>query len=295
MAVLDSQARSATATAGTDAEVAFLASPVVWGTLERCPRFALNLVREVSLRIREFNQSYTNEVVQAERLALVGRFARSIVHDFKNPLNIIGISADMAAMETATPELRVTARNRIRRQVDRLSNMVGELLEFTRGKAGAVVLASLDYADFLRATLEEIRHEVQPRGITLVLENEPPTVRVSLDPRRLSHVFHNLINNACDALPQGGTITLRFRVDDREVVTEIQDSGKGIAPEVASRLFEAFATYGKPSGTGLGLSICRRIIEDHHGHIAARNAPGGGAVFAFTLPRPAPPGSDLKC
>jgi len=70
------------------------------------------------------------------------------------------------------------------------------------------------------------------------------------------------------------------------LVTEIEDTGPGIAPDVVTHLFQPFATHGKENGTGLGLSICKRIIEDHHGWIAARNEPGRGAVFSFALPLP---------
>jgi signal transduction histidine kinase len=110
---------------------------------------------------------------------------------------------------------------------------------------------------------------------------------VLLDPGRLTHVFYNLVHNAVDAMPDGGAVTLRFKQDAKGVTTEIQDTGKGIAPEIAGRLFEAFATYGKAQGTGLGLSICKKIIEDHRGTIEARSVPepGQGAIFAFTLPR----------
>src|SRR5207244_5155342 len=101
---------------------------------------------------------------------------------------------------------------------------------------------------------------------------------------RLLHVFFNLINNAIDVMPDGGKITLRFRCTDNEVLTEVEDSGPGIAPEIASRLFEPFATHGKAHGTGLGLSICKRIVEDHKGQIRARSEPQRGAVFSFTLP-----------
>ena len=89
-----------------------------------------------------------------------------------------------------------------------------------------------------------------------------------------------------DAMPEGGKIMLRILPQPREVVTEIEDTGIGIAPEIAEQLFEAFATHGKAHGTGLGLSICKRIIEDHHGWIAARNESGRGAVFSFGLPLP---------
>jgi signal transduction histidine kinase len=136
----------------------------------------------------------------------------------------------------------------------------------------------------VRQVLEELRPEAEVKGARIDLANEPPPVRLLLDPVRLSHVFHNIINNACDAMPDGGKITLRFRQEPDVLVTEIADSGPGIAPEIAARLFEAFATYGKSRGTGLGLSISKRIIQDHGGRISAANRPEGGALFSFTLP-----------
>jgi len=117
MAVLDSQPRSATATAETDVELHFILREDLLELLKRSPGLAVSLMRDFSQRMREFNQQYTKELVQSERLNLVGKFARSIVHDFKNPLNIIGISAEMAAMDNATLELRQSARDRIRKQV----------------------------------------------------------------------------------------------------------------------------------------------------------------------------------
>jgi signal transduction histidine kinase len=116
-------------------------------------------------------------------------------------------------------------------------------------------------------------------------ENEPPQILLALDATRLQHVFYNLVHNAIDVMPGGGRIMLRFNVNDADVITEIEDTGPGIAPEIAERLFDPFATHGKEHGTGLGLSICKRIIEDHQGRIHARSEPGRGAVFSFTLPR----------
>jgi len=116
------------------------------------------------------------------------------------------------------------------------------------------------------------------------MENEPPPGPVRFDPRRLSRVFFNLVRNATDAMPEGGLILLRFESRPAEIVTELEDTGPGIAPEVADKLFQPFATHGKEHGTGLGLSICKKIIEDHGGRIAARSEPGRGAIFTFTLP-----------
>lgn len=284
MAVLDNEPRSATASAEEDTTVYFVPRADLLQILEHSPRLAISFFRDISRRLREFNRQYIREVIQSERLALVGRFARSIVHDLKNPLNIIGIAAELAGMDTATPDSRQGAKNRIRKQVERISNMVNEILEFTRGSQTSFVMALTEYPTFVQQMVEEIRPEVELKSVSLEVENEPPAIKIALNPARLSRVFYNLMHNACDAMSDGGKIKLRFFADKEMVTTEIEDTGKGIAPEVIDRLFEAFATYGKAHGTGLGLSICKRIIEDHHGQISARNQPGGGAIFVFTLP-----------
>jgi signal transduction histidine kinase len=285
MAVLDDQMRSATAVAETEVEVHFIPREDLLEALSGTPELAVRLVKEFSLRMRDFNAQYTKGVLQAERLTLVGRFARTIVHDFKNPLNVIGISADMAAMESASIEARQMARDRIRRQVDRMSNMISELLEFTRGGSAAVVMGRLNYGDFVQHWVTEVGPEIAAKRVSIRVENDLPGVRLLLDPVRMGHVLHNLINNACDAMPEGGTIAIRLIDRANEVLTEIEDSGPGIAPEIAPRLFEAFATYGKSRGTGLGLSICRRILEDHGGGISAGSGQGGGALFTLSLPK----------
>lgn len=284
MAVLDNDPRSATAMAETAVVVYFIQRDDLLHLLERIPRLSACLVREISRRLRDFNRQYIAEVLQAERLSLVGRFARSIVHDLKNPLNIIGIAAELMGTEKSSFESRVTARNRIRKQVERITNMVNELLEFTRPSQTTFVLNRTDYATFVNQIIDEIRPEVTLKSVTLEFENPPPSLRVDMNPPRLTRVFHNLIHNAVDAMGDGGKITLRFKTTEREILTEIEDCGSGIAAEIMDKLFEAFATYGKIHGTGLGLSICKRIVEDHHGRISARNEPGRGAVFAFTLP-----------
>ncbi len=158
-------------------------------------------------------------------------------------------------------------------------------MEFTQGTRSSVVLSSTNYAHFLKRLLEELRPEVALRCSTIELEGEAPEIDLPLDPRRLRRVFFNIVSNSTDAMPSGGKIFIRFRVSPKEVVTEIQDSGSGIAPEIAGQLFEAFATHGKAHGTGLGLSISKKIVEDHRGWIKARNDAGKGAVFSFGLPR----------
>jgi signal transduction histidine kinase len=257
----------------------------MWTALEQSPPLLLAMMREFSERMRQIDRRFLDEVLQAERLALVGRFAQSIVHDFKNPLNMIGFAADVAAGDDASPEMRSEAKEIIRKQVDRLAGMINELLEFTRGASSTITRQPVDYRAFIQEALREIGPEAQGRQVTVACENDPPSVELPLDQTRLLHVLYNLINNAIDFMPNGGKVTLRFNHDDLEVTTEIEDTGPGISPEIASRLFEPFATHGKSHGTGLGLSICKRIIEDHRGRILARSEPGRGAVFSFSLPR----------
>ena len=285
MAVIEDKPRSACAVAKADASVYFIPRAEMLALVERSPALALALLREISRRLREFDRQYLREVVQSERLAIVGRFARSIVHDLKNPLNIIGLTAELAGMERATPELRQQAGVRIRKQVERISDMISEILDFTQGSQSDFVLAPSDYGTFVTQLLEELGPEAGLKSVALELENPPPAVEVCIHPKRLSRVFYNLVHNATDAMPEGGKIILRFHATEKEVVTELEDAGRGIAPEIAGQLFQAFATHGKVHGTGLGLSICKRIIDDHQGWISARNRPGGGAVFSFGLPR----------
>lgn len=284
MAVLENKPRSASAVATGETTVYFIPRDALLKLVESSPHLSLGLLREISNRLREFNRQYIQEVLQTERLAIVGRFARSIVHDLKNPLNVISITAEMAGFEKSTPELRRLAKLRITKQVDRISELVNEILEFTQGSHGTFVHAPTDYVVFVEQLVDEIRPEIDLKSATIELENPPPPIKLLLNPKRLRRVFYNLMHNATDAMPGGGKITLRFLVKDKDIITEIEDSGSGIAPEIADRLFDAFATFGKAHGTGLGLSICKKIIEDHHGRISARNEPGRGAVFSFALP-----------
>jgi signal transduction histidine kinase len=285
MAVIEHRPRSASATAARDTTVYFIPRGEMLYLVERSPGLAMSLLQEVSRRLREFNHQYVREALQAERLTMVGRFARSIIHDLKNPLNIIGLTAEMAGLPNATPELRAQSQERIRKQVERINELIGEILDFTQGGQSAAVLAPTDYREFLQPLLEELRHEAEAKSVTLELQTALPAVMLLLDAKRLRRVFHNLVHNATDAMPERGKILLRFSQNRVEVVTEIEDTGPGVAPEIADKLFEPFTTHGKAQGTGLGLSICKRIIEDHHGRIWARNERGRGAIFAFALPR----------
>ena len=284
MAVLDDAPRSADAIAEEVSDVYFVPRDNLAEILERSPKLALRMLRDFSRRLREFDRKYMQEALQVERLVTVGKFARTIIHDLKNPLAIIGVTADMMSIQGGSAETQAAGKSRIRRQVERMGKMVTEFLEFTRGDKTISNLFETDYAKFVNEIIDELRPEVMARSISIEMTAPQSSINVLIDPTRLVHVFYNLVGNACDAMPEGGGIKIRLAEKGREVVTEIEDSGEGIPPEIAGRLFEPFATYGKAGGTGLGLSICKRVIEDHQGRIDIRQEPGRGAIFAFTLP-----------
>ena len=284
LSVMDQDPRSATATAERETQVYFIPREELMEMLEAIPHLSACFVREISRRLRDFNGRYIREVLQSERLALIGRFASFIVHDLKNPLGIIGVSAERAVEENATAQTRVLSRDRILQQVERIGGMANELLEFARGSQPSMILAAVDFAVFVGNLLEEINAEAASNAVRVEIQTQPPSVPMKIEPARLSRVFHNLIQNAMDAMPQGGKLIFRFTLDGRAVLTEVEDSGPGIAPEMENKLFEPFTTHGKPEGTGLGLTICKRIIEDHKGRIYSRVEPGRGAIFGFTLP-----------
>ena len=284
MAVIEHRPRSATASAVEATEVFFLPRGELLTFIERSPGLAFALLQLISHRLREFNRLHVQELVQAESLALVGRFAQAIVHDLKNPLSIISLASEMSEAPGVSPEQRAKAQSRIRKQVERITDMVGDILIFTQGARKEADLPPGDYRAFVLQLVGDLRAEVDLKGVKIHLENEPPPGRLCFDPRRLSRVFYNLVANATDFMPHGGVVTFRFQSKAGQLLTEIEDTGPGIAPEVAGKLFQPFTSHGKAHGTGLGLANCKKIVEDHGGVIAARSEAGRGAVFSFTLP-----------
>jgi signal transduction histidine kinase len=285
IAVIDSKPRSATATAKLDTVVFCIPRDKVWRVFAQSPRLLVTMMHGFSHRLREFDRRYLQELFQHERLALVGRFAESIVHDFQSPLSNIGFAADLVANGDATHKEKTMANAIIRRQVERMTGMIGEVLDFTRSSRSRVVLTMTNLHQFIEDMMGELRPEAARKSVTIELKTSPPRIRIPLDRHRLPHVFSNLVRNATDFMPRGGRIMLTFGLGEHDVIIKVEDTGPGISSHVSAHLFEPFFTHGKSHGTGLGLSICKRIVEDHKGSISASNKRGGGAVFTFSLPR----------
>ncbi len=146
---------------------------------------------------------------------------------------------------------------------------------------------SCQLPEFIGALLAKEEQALTQANIHVEFKTEADLPGIFGDIVRLSQLFTNLIQNAIQAMPQGGELTLRLKTvrlhGDRAVQIEIKDSGAGIPEEVINRIFQPFFTT-RAEGTGLGLSICSRIVEQHQGKIRALNSPSGGAIFRVTLP-----------
>ncbi len=172
----------------------------------------------------------------------------------------------------------------ILRQFDIMNSMGREVLAFARGEQNLLVRKVM-----LQQFLEEMRGQISQdfagKGITLVLQDGYRGVGY-FDEQKLRRVFANLARNASEAMTAGqGRFTIAVEKRNDDLVLSFSDTGRGIPPELEGRLFETFASVGKPGGTGLGLAIVKKIVDDHGGTISYTSKPGEGTTFVIVLPR----------
>ena len=192
MAVVERQPHPATATALMDTTAWFIPRDEMLALLRRSPAFAFNVLQDVSRRLLEFDRLRLREVVETERLAAIGNLARTIIHDLKTPLTIIGLSAEMAGAPGATPEKRAQIQEQIRKQIGRINDMAGDVLECTGGAPMEAALKPAGYSEFVAALLPELQAEAATKSAGIEVQNEPPAANIHLDARRLRRVFFNL-------------------------------------------------------------------------------------------------------
>ena len=159
MAVIERHNRSAGAMATEATVLHFLERDVMLDLIRRSPELATRLLQLISHRLRDFNRVFLNEIVQAERLAVIGQFARSIIHDLKNPLQVISLNSELLATPGLPAELTAQAPGHIRAQVERINDLVTQILDFSQGTVGRP--QTLHYRQFLLDTLDQLRPALQ--------------------------------------------------------------------------------------------------------------------------------------
>ncbi|MBE0598954.1 MAG: GAF domain-containing protein [Desulfuromonadales bacterium] len=225
-----------------------------------------------------------DKLVQGEKMALLGEMAASIAHELRNPLVPIGGFAQRLArmMPADSREQEYTAI--IIREVRRMEEMLRNILAFS--KKQMLCFGECRLTEVLETALELEKEALARAAILVVKEIAPGLPTIQGDEQKLRQVLINLIANARQVMPDGGTLTLRAYPSTlrgaQAATLEVEDSGGGISPEVLQNMFNPFFTT-KETGTGLGLSISHRIVEHHQGEIEVKNRERG-VVFIIRLP-----------
>jgi two-component system sensor histidine kinase HydH len=242
----------------------------------------LGLLGWLLLRVQFSLERARATLLRQENLAVMGRLTAGIAHEIRNPLGII---------RGAGQHLQTVLRDRgiddevagfIPEEVDRLDRILASYLSFGTDRAGE--RETVDLTALLRRTLRFAAEEIAGAGVTVEIVEPLAEATVLGDRRRLQQVVLNLLLNARDAMPDGGTVHVALREDGGAWQLTVIDEGEGLPDAVGERIFEPFWT-SKPQGSGLGLAVSRRIAREHGGELALANRTDGrGCTATLTLP-----------
>jgi two-component system, NtrC family, sensor histidine kinase PilS len=227
----------------------------------------------------------------ADRLAAIGRLAAGLAHELRNPIASIRGSTEVLRQNLKPQGADRRLMDIVLRESDRLDGTIAEFLEFSRPRQLQPVLT--DVTQMIDEVLLLLGQQAGP-PIRAVREYPDGTVKTYVDAAQLRQALWNLCRNACDAMPQGGTLRAGVRLtraanpgQRAQLEVFVEDGGAGIPPQHLPHIFEPFYTT-KPDGTGLGLAIVHRIIQEHEGEIRVETPEGGGTRFVILLPTAEP-------
>jgi len=229
----------------------------------------------------------TEQLLQAEKLSAVGQLAAGVAHEINNPLGVIlGFSQSASRVVEPADALYLPIKS-IEREALRCKGLVQGLLAFSRRSNGSST-EEYDLNETVQATLRIVEAQARVKAVEIVLELGSAGLLWG-DKNQLQQVIVNLCNNAMDAMPGGGRLTVRTRgqaaESGRTAVIEVEDTGAGIPEGIRDKIFDPFFTTKEAGkGTGLGLSLVYEIVQKHHGTIDVKSAVGKGTVFTITLP-----------
>ena len=265
----------------------------VTATLLGCASLAIALLATLLvLRVLRARARIAEQYLRllTERDAELEAFAGRVAHDLRDPLSTIALQFTAVSRQ---PQLRpqlVSAFEAIRRQLERMNQIIEALLEFARAGAAPEPAARADLSEVLQGVLTSLRPRLEPIAAELIVAPVPP-LQVSCTPGALSSVLSNLLGNAAKFVVEGSELPRRICVRINEQAdaahVEIEDNGPGVPTEAEQRIFEPFQRWHgtQQPGVGLGLATVKKIIEAYHGRLGVRSHPPNGAVFWFELPK----------
>ncbi len=262
--------------AGQNLVVNISIAPLVGKSGERIGR--LILVDDITQRIR-----LEEQIVQTEKLTSLGLLAAGVAHEVNTPLAVISNYIQMLAKQIPSSDPRQQLIEKVVKQTFRASEIVNNLLNFSR--TGAAEFTEVNLNAVVEETLSLVAHPFRTAQVQVTrnLQQELPPVLGSNN--KLQQVFLNLFMNARDAMPAGGMVEIRTASHNGSVEIEITDNGSGIPHENLNRIFDPFfTTKSSGRGTGLGLSVSYGIIKEHAGKVDVRSAQGKGTTFRLEFP-----------
>jgi signal transduction histidine kinase len=245
------------------------------------------LYEDLQQRLLELGQAQA-QLVQTAKMAAFGELAAGVAHELNTPLTSILGYAEILLEQAAADNWSRPRLEAIGRQAAKARDIVRSLLDFAREREYLADRADLN--ELLRQSLLLLRQRLKNHHITVREQYEPDLPCPVADVRRLKQVFLNLCLNALQAMPQGGTLTVRTERSDGGVAASFVDTGEGIPPQNLHRIFEPFfTTRPVDEGTGLGLSVSLGIVQAHGGRIEVQSQVGNGSTFVVWLPLEPPP------
>lgn len=222
------------------------------------------------------------ELGRSEKLSMIGAFASSILHDIRNDIHQLNICAELLENSPGNAVRAEMAARKIRKSAENIHGLIGDIFEFVDTGASRLRKEPMELGPFLESFATQLM-STAPERITVHLEAPGPAL-VEADKRRLKRALVNLTNNAMEAMPNGGVLTLSCGQGEEGAFMEVADTGKGIEPQRLARIWEPFYTHGKTMGTGLGMAIVRKIADDHGWSVTVSSEVGKGTKFRLVAP-----------
>lgn len=222
------------------------------------------------------------ELIRQERIGTIGRLSTSLVHDLRNPLAAIYGGAEMLVEGDLPPEHVKRLATNIYRSSRHIQELLLDLVNVTRGKIESLETCRLQ--EVVSAAYDTLASAAAAQDVRVAV-NIPDEIEVQMERARMERVFANLINNALEAMPGGGSLEIGAARESRSVLLRFEDTGPGVSEHIRARLFQPFVTAGKKNGLGLGLALSRQTVMDHGGEIWADSNGSGGAKFFLRLPQ----------
>jgi signal transduction histidine kinase len=236
----------------------------------------------------ERNALLREELGAQERLAVAGQLTATFAHEVGTPLNLVTGHLQLLDAQADLPDKTRERLHTIQGQIQRVGDIVRRLLDLTRRPQ--LERKPLSFTNLL-ADLQQLWSPTLAAHGVAVQEEAPSPCLLDVDRKQMEQLFLNLMNNAMDAMPGGGTVRIALRLAEESTPdglwweVRFQDSGQGIPAELLGQVFRPmFTTKAEGKGTGLGLSICREIVRSHGGDIRIESLPGQGTCVVFTLP-----------